>query len=84
MKSGPDTLGTAGNKSGRAKHKNGTDALDTVENDALDTVENESESAKHENGTAALGTAENVFGRAEHENGTRRPRYRQTRVWARK
>jgi hypothetical protein len=36
-------LGIAENESGRAKHENGLDELDTVEN--------ESESAKHENGT---------------------------------
>jgi hypothetical protein len=35
-------------------------------------------------GPDALGTAENGSGRAIHENGTRRPRYRQKRVRARK
>jgi hypothetical protein len=41
-KTEPDTLGTAENESGGAKHENGTDALSTVEN--------ESGRAKHENG----------------------------------
>jgi hypothetical protein len=31
-------------------------------------------------GAVALGTAENEFGRAKHENGTQRPRYRPKRV----
>jgi hypothetical protein len=35
-------------------------------------------------GPDALGTAENEFVRANHENGTRRPQYRQNRVRARK
>jgi hypothetical protein len=35
-------------------------------------------------GPGALGTAKNEFGRAKHENGTRRPWYRLKRVRARK
>jgi hypothetical protein len=40
MKTGPDTLFTANNESGRVKYETRTDALDTVENELGD--------AKHE------------------------------------
>jgi hypothetical protein len=52
--------------------------------DALGTAENESGRAKYEKGLDALGTAENESGRAKHENGSQLPRYRRTRVRARK
>jgi hypothetical protein len=34
-------------------------------------------------GVDAIVTAENEVGRAKHENGTRRPRYRRKLVWER-
>jgi hypothetical protein len=52
--------------------------------DALGTIENESDAQNMKTGADALGTAENESGRAKHENGTRRPRYRRKRVEARK
>jgi hypothetical protein len=35
-------------------------------------------------GPDTLGMAENKSGRLKHQNGTRRPRYRQKLVWERK
>jgi hypothetical protein len=61
MKTGTDTLRTAENVSGRAKHESGTGPVPPkmspgkqnmkIGPDALGTYENESGCAKHENGT---------------------------------
>jgi hypothetical protein len=63
MKTGPDTVGTAENGAGSAKHEkqNPTTSIPPktspgaqnmkTEPDALGTAETESESAKYENGT---------------------------------
>jgi hypothetical protein len=80
MKTGPDTLGTVDNKSGRAKLETGPDTLGTAENksgrakqetgpDTTDTAANVSGSGKHEN------VKGRPWYRRKKENGTRRPRY---------
>jgi hypothetical protein len=48
--------------------------------DALGTAENGLGAQNMITGADALDTAENEFGRAKHENGTRRSRYRQKLV----
>jgi hypothetical protein len=52
--------------------------------DALGNAKNEFGAQNMKKVPDALGTAENESGRAKHENGTLRPRYRRTRVRARK
>jgi hypothetical protein len=76
MKTEPDALGTAENKSGSAKHERGPDALGTVE--MILGAQN------MKKGPDALFTAENESRNAKHENGTWRPRYRQKHVRGRK
>jgi hypothetical protein len=77
MKTGPDTLGTAENESGSAKHENGT-PTPPIPSKMIPGAQNMKMRPD------ALGTAENEYGRAKHENGTRRPRYRRKRVRERK
>jgi hypothetical protein len=88
MKTEPDALGTAGNESGSAKLENGTRcrryrgklvrARKTLKQDRTPSVppkmSHDVQNMKMR--PVALGTAENEPGRAKHENGTRRPRYR--------
>jgi hypothetical protein len=49
--------------------------------DTLRIAENVSGSENLKTVPDAVGTAENEFGRAKHENGSRRPRFRRKRVW---
>jgi hypothetical protein len=86
MKTEPDALGTAENKSGRGKHENGTPSEPpktslVAQNmktgpDTLGIAENESERAYMKTGPDAVCTAKNESGRAKHEKGTQGPRYR--------
>jgi hypothetical protein len=88
MKTGPDSIDTAKNESGRVNHEYRTrrprvppKMSSVAQNmktgpDDLGTAENESGSAKTKTGLYALGTAENESGRAKPENGSLRPRYR--------
>jgi hypothetical protein len=69
MKKGPDTLATAENESGCAKHENGTRCPQV-----LPKMSPGAQNMK--TGPDAFGTAENVSGSTKHENETRRPRYR--------
>jgi hypothetical protein len=96
MKTGPDSLGTAQNESGSAKHENGTlrpryhrkrvGERKTLKRDTSPSVPSktspEVQNMKTEHD--ALGTAENESGSAKNENGTLRPRYRRKRVRVRK
>jgi hypothetical protein len=96
MNMGPDALGTAENESRCAKHEYGTRrpryrrkrvrTCKTRQRDSTHSaLPKTSLSAQNmKMGNDAPDTTENESGRAKHENGIRRTRYRQTRVWARK
>jgi hypothetical protein len=87
-KTGPDAIVTAENMSRSAKHENGTGraryhrkrvwARKTLKRDLKPSVmPKTSPGAQNMNtGADALGVTENEYGRAKHESGTRRPRYR--------
>jgi hypothetical protein len=88
VKMGPNALVTAENKSGRANLENGTRrpryrrkrvwARKTLKRDATPSAPPKMSSAVQnvKTGPNALVTAENKSGRANLENGTRRPQYR--------
>jgi hypothetical protein len=96
MKTVQDTFGTVEKESKSSQHEKGTRRprypLKTspgAQNmkygpDDLGTAENEFDSENMKTGHDALGTVGKESGIAEHENGTRRPRYRRKRVWERK
>jgi hypothetical protein len=88
MKTGTGALGTVGKESGRAKHENGTrcpryhrkrvrERKTRKRYPTLSVPLKTCSGAKNmKMGWEALGTAKNESGRAKHENGTRRLRYR--------
>jgi hypothetical protein len=92
MKTRSDALGTVENESGSAKHENGTQrpryrrkcvrALKTLKRDPTPSVSlKTSQGAQNmKMGLDDLDTLENESGRAKHENGTQRPRYRRKEV----
>jgi hypothetical protein len=89
MKMGRDALGTAQNMSGSAKPENGTRRPRyrpiRVRDPAPSVTPKKSPGAENmTTGPDALVTDKNVFVSAKHENGTRRPRYRQKRFRERK
>jgi hypothetical protein len=96
MKTGHDALGTAENESGRVKHQNGTGrpryrrkrvwGRKAAKRDPTPPkTPKMSPGAQNKNaGPDAPGTAEKGSGSANHENETRRPRYRRKRVRERK
>jgi hypothetical protein len=88
MKTGPDTFITAENEYGSAKHENGTrhpryrgkvfSECKTFKRDPTPSVPPKmSPGAQNmKTGSDPIGTTEKQSGRAKHENGSRRPRYR--------
>jgi hypothetical protein len=96
MKKGHDALGTFQNEYGRAKHENGKGSpryrrKRVRERKTCKRDPTPSELPKTRKGAENMKTrpnapdsAENESGSAKCENGTRRPRYRRKRVWARK
>jgi hypothetical protein len=95
MKSGTDALGTAENESGSTKHENAKgrpryrrkrvrEHKTRKWDPTLSVPSKMSPRAQNmKTGPHALGTAEIEYGRAKHENGTPRPRYRRKQVRAR-
>jgi hypothetical protein len=96
MKTGPDALGTAENESGQEKQENGTrrpryrrkrlQERKTRKRDPILSIPPKTNPSVQniKTGPDAHGTAQNEFGRAKHDNGTRRPRYRRKRIRERK
>jgi hypothetical protein len=88
MKTGPDTLGTTENESGSAKHENKTRRpryrrkqvrmRKSRKQDPTPSVQSITSPGAQikKTGPDALGTAKNEFEGTQHENGTRRTRYR--------
>jgi hypothetical protein len=96
MKTGPDALGTAEHMFGSRKLENGTGRPRYHRNESGSAKHEKrnltpSVPPKKSMGAQsmktrpdAFSTAENESGRAKHENGTRRPRYRRKLVRERK
>jgi hypothetical protein len=76
LKTGPDTLGTAENESGRKTLK--LDPTLSVPSEPIPGAQN------MKTGADALSTAKTEYGHAKHENETRLPRYRRKLFRARK